>query len=408
MSAFIDENRERLGVEPICSVLEVSASAYYERAKGRRSAWEVSDERLLVEIKRIHSDNYEAYGSRRTWKGVIFFSFVIDVFSRKVVGWQLATNMRTDLVLDALRMALGLRSPGADVALVHHSDRGSQYTSAEFKRPACFSSAPTGPQERARIPVVRVLLCRKLLKKRDQRRLRTRVVPLAADLFEQFSNLSLAPVLLVVGASMGERGKGEVVLTGIDGNLGDGKLGIRARPLALPSLLREVDGTSQESQGEVVETKAIHCRTEIPREGGLAGVQAHGLAIERQHTVELAVREEALNCLSLRPLARSERVDQQLVGLADKLLSPSCDCGLCVLWLACIACVGHRSVPLAMRAIAWLALDCDARRGFPRQFGRDRRREAHRRSVGQRPLGRSSCAASSACAESFNGARQTK
>jgi len=52
-------------------------------------------------------------------------SFVIDVFSRKVVGWQLATNMRTDLVLDALRMARGLRSPGADVALVHHSDRSS-------------------------------------------------------------------------------------------------------------------------------------------------------------------------------------------------------------------------------------------------------------------------------------------
>ena len=68
----------------------------------------------------------------RTWEGVVFFSFVIDVFSRKVVGWQLATNMRTDLVLDALRMALGLRSPGADVALVHHSDRGSQYTSVEF------------------------------------------------------------------------------------------------------------------------------------------------------------------------------------------------------------------------------------------------------------------------------------
>ena len=68
----------------------------------------------------------------RTWEGLVFFSFVIDIFSRQVVGWQLAANMRTDLVLDALRMALGLRSPGADVALVHHSDRGSQYTSAEF------------------------------------------------------------------------------------------------------------------------------------------------------------------------------------------------------------------------------------------------------------------------------------
>jgi putative transposase len=43
-----------------------------------------------------------------------------------VVGWQRASNMRTTLVLDALRMALGLRAPGADVELVHHSDAGSQ------------------------------------------------------------------------------------------------------------------------------------------------------------------------------------------------------------------------------------------------------------------------------------------
>jgi putative transposase len=57
---------------------------------------------------------------------------VIDAFSRKVVGWQLAPHMRTDLVLDALRMALAQREAGADVELVHHSDRGSQYTSADY------------------------------------------------------------------------------------------------------------------------------------------------------------------------------------------------------------------------------------------------------------------------------------
>lgn len=68
----------------------------------------------------------------KSWEGVGYFSFVIDVFSRRVVGWQLASNMRTDLVLDALKMALGTRSHGADVKLVHHSDRGSQYTSFEF------------------------------------------------------------------------------------------------------------------------------------------------------------------------------------------------------------------------------------------------------------------------------------
>jgi len=68
----------------------------------------------------------------RSWEGLSFLAFVIDVFSRMVVGWQLASHMRTDLVLDALRMALGMRGPGADVELVHHSDRGSQYTSIDF------------------------------------------------------------------------------------------------------------------------------------------------------------------------------------------------------------------------------------------------------------------------------------
>ena len=57
---------------------------------------------------------------------------MIDAFSRKVVGWQLASHMRTDLVLDALRMALGQREPGADFQLVAHTDRGSQYTSADY------------------------------------------------------------------------------------------------------------------------------------------------------------------------------------------------------------------------------------------------------------------------------------
>jgi putative transposase len=68
----------------------------------------------------------------RCWEGVVFFSFVIDAYSRRIVGWQFAAQMRTDLVLDALRMALTRRSAGADVALVHHSDAGSQYTSHDF------------------------------------------------------------------------------------------------------------------------------------------------------------------------------------------------------------------------------------------------------------------------------------
>jgi putative transposase len=205
VSSFISEHRERFGVEPICRTLEVSASAYYERAKGERSARSVEEERLLGRIREIHEHNYCAYGYRRMWialkregeevgrgrvqrlmrdagiqgakrrgkawrttrpdplahrrpdlverdfsaeapnrlwvadlsylrcwEGNLFFAFVIDAFSRRIVSWQLAPHMRTDLVLDALRMALAQREPGADVELVHHSDRGSQYTSIDY------------------------------------------------------------------------------------------------------------------------------------------------------------------------------------------------------------------------------------------------------------------------------------
>jgi putative transposase len=68
----------------------------------------------------------------RCWEGLVFFSFVIDAYSRRIVGWQFAVHMRTTLVLDALRMELHQRAPGADVALVHHSDAGSQYTSIDY------------------------------------------------------------------------------------------------------------------------------------------------------------------------------------------------------------------------------------------------------------------------------------
>ena len=68
----------------------------------------------------------------RCWEGVVFFAFVLDVFSRMIVGWQFAQHMRTSLVLDALEMAVGNRTPDPGELLIHHSDRGSQYTSADF------------------------------------------------------------------------------------------------------------------------------------------------------------------------------------------------------------------------------------------------------------------------------------
>jgi putative transposase len=78
----------------------------------------------------------------RCWEGLVFFAFVIDAYSRRVIGWQLASHMRTTLVLDALRMALGQRRSGADVALVHHSDRGSQGGLNRSSQHRAFVSEP--------------------------------------------------------------------------------------------------------------------------------------------------------------------------------------------------------------------------------------------------------------------------
>lgn len=64
-----------------------------------------------------------------TWAGFLYLAVVIDVFSRRVVGWAMATHLRTPLVLQALDRALGQRRP-TDV--IHHSDQGTQYTSAAF------------------------------------------------------------------------------------------------------------------------------------------------------------------------------------------------------------------------------------------------------------------------------------
>jgi putative transposase len=64
-----------------------------------------------------------------TWNGFLYLAVVLDVWSRKIVGWAMATHLRTSLVTSALNIAIAQRSP-SDV--VHHSDQGCQYTSIEF------------------------------------------------------------------------------------------------------------------------------------------------------------------------------------------------------------------------------------------------------------------------------------
>lgn len=66
----------------------------------------------------------------RSWEGFVYLAVVVDAYSRKVVGWAMADHLRTELVLDAVGMAITTRKP-AD-GTVHHPDRGSQHTSYEF------------------------------------------------------------------------------------------------------------------------------------------------------------------------------------------------------------------------------------------------------------------------------------
>ena len=66
-----------------------------------------------------------------TWQGWLYVAFIVDVFARYIVGWQISSSMHTDFVLDALEQALYARQPVLG-SLIHHSDRGSQYVSIRY------------------------------------------------------------------------------------------------------------------------------------------------------------------------------------------------------------------------------------------------------------------------------------
>ena len=205
---FIDEHRDRFGVEPLCKTLQVAPSAYRRHVARRRnpelrSRRAKRDEALNVDITRVWSTNREVYGADKvwrqmhreslpvarctverlmrgmglqgvirgkkvrttlqdpatpsprdlvnrqfkadrpnqlwvadftyvsTWQGFAYVAFIIDVYSRFIVGWRVSRHMRTDFVLEALEQALHARQPVAH-QLIHHSDRGSQYLSIRY------------------------------------------------------------------------------------------------------------------------------------------------------------------------------------------------------------------------------------------------------------------------------------
>jgi putative transposase len=214
MIAYIDRNRHRYGVEPICRVLPIAPSTYYAVTRRSASARAVRDAKLKVEIRRVYDDNLKVYGARKvwrqlyregiavarctverlmgelglqgvrrgkprktttpaasaarpadlverdfsatrpnqlwvadltyvaTWSGFVYVAFVVDAFSRMLVGWQASRSLRTDLALDALEMAIWRRQAQLD-GLVHHSDRGSQYLAIRYTERLAEAGAVT-------------------------------------------------------------------------------------------------------------------------------------------------------------------------------------------------------------------------------------------------------------------------
>lgn len=226
MIMFIDDYRDVYGVEPICRVVPIAPSTYYEYKRQQRdpecrSDRARRDEMLRPEIRRVFDENYRVYGARKvwrqlnreairvarctverlmtqmglsgavrgktkrttiagyaaarpmdlvdrqfsapapnrlwvadityvaTWSGFVYVAFVIDAFSRFIVGWRVASRLRSDLALDALDQAIWARleEPGSpqrlgdgfidpalnsEARLIHHSDKGSQYLSIRY------------------------------------------------------------------------------------------------------------------------------------------------------------------------------------------------------------------------------------------------------------------------------------
>lgn len=209
---YIDQNKDRFGVEPICRVLiahgvKIAPSTYYDAHARGRSARAARDEDLKPQIRQVFERNYGVYGARKvwlalnrdgvavarctverlmrnmglrgahrgkvrrttipdlqgvrardlvgrqfnppapnrlwvadmtyvsTWSGFVYAAFVVDAYSRRIVGWRTATTMTSSLVLDAIEHAIWTRQRDgiSDLTgLVQHHDRGSQYTSIAY------------------------------------------------------------------------------------------------------------------------------------------------------------------------------------------------------------------------------------------------------------------------------------
>ena len=134
-------NREKVRVAR-CTVERLMAAAGLAGVRrGRRWKTTIADE-LLARPADLVDRHFSAPAPNRLWvadltyvkthSGFVYVAFVVDVFSRFVVGWQVSTSLRSDLALDALEMAIHSRQVASGDGLVHHSDRGVQFLSIRY------------------------------------------------------------------------------------------------------------------------------------------------------------------------------------------------------------------------------------------------------------------------------------
>jgi putative transposase len=155
-----------VGRDRVARLMRAEGLEGVQRGKKKRTT--VADEAALEQPRDLVQRDFTASGPNekwvaditylRTWNGFVYLAFILDCYSRMIVGWQLATHLRSELVLDALEMANGLRRPEA--GLIAHSDRGSHNTRAYATPTGSTSSArhrrsapaatPTTTQERTR------------------------------------------------------------------------------------------------------------------------------------------------------------------------------------------------------------------------------------------------------------------
>ena len=223
---FINSHRNEFPVRRMCQMLQVSPSGYYAWRQRPVSQREMANQELVKQIRAVHAENHETYGSPRicrelqeqgidcsenrvarlmskhgieakqmrrykrttkangahpgapnllereftagrpdekwladisyipTREGWLYLAAIMDMFSRRIVGWSMASRMTSSLVEKALKMAVRQRQPPAD--LIHHSDRGRQYTGGDYQKllqsnlmqasmsstGSCFDNAP--------------------------------------------------------------------------------------------------------------------------------------------------------------------------------------------------------------------------------------------------------------------------